>query len=212
DGLFADDSRMGHATHGKYYPLDKAHALVGSKDTYLTKIKETGKLRFSLDSLELQPFFEVHDARYQMYFQTYSDEEYEEKQAILKQQENEAAALEAKTVDKVNCGEQQPEVGHLYKGEKSNSGYDDDKFWRSTRGYISYQLSNKNNEGKFLDITVLDELKLDNVDISINDKPANIISAENKTIRIRLSNDAIVNVKIASTNENLHRDSMNYGF
>lgn len=201
DGLFADDSRMGHATHGKYYPLDKAHALVGSKDTYLTKIKETGKLRFSLDSLELQPFFEVHDARYQMYFQTYSDEEYEEKQAILKQQEIEAAALEAKTVDKVNCGEQQPEVGHLYKGEKSNSGYDDDKFWRSTRGYISYQLSNKNNEGKFLDITVLDELKLDNVDISINDKPANIISAENKTIRIKLSADAIVNVKIASTNE-----------
>src|SRR5690606_29405976 len=86
-------------------------------------------------------------------------------------------------------------------GEKSNSGYDDDKFWRSTRGYISYQLSNKNNEGKFLDITVLDELKLDNVNISINDKPANIISAENKTIRIKLSGDDTVNVNIASTDE-----------
>jgi uncharacterized protein len=201
DGLFADDSRMGHATHGKYVPLDQAYALVGDKDTYLSKAKNIGNRRFSLDSLELQPFFEVHDARYQMYFQTYSTEEYEEKQALLKQQEIAAAALEAKTVDKINCGEQQPEVGHLYKGEKSNSGYSDDKFWRSTRGYISYQLSNKNLEGKFLDITVLDELKLDNVVISINEKPANIISTKDKTIRISIEKIDVVNLKIASNND-----------
>ena len=68
DGLFADDSRMGHATHGKYVPLDQAYALVGDEDSYLAKPKDIGKLHFSLDSLELQPFFEVHDARYQMYF------------------------------------------------------------------------------------------------------------------------------------------------
>ncbi|WP_218648131.1 glycoside hydrolase family 127 protein [Winogradskyella forsetii] len=199
DGLFADDSRMGHATHGKYYPLDEAYALVGNKDSYLSKPKEIRKLHFSLDSLELQPFFEVHDARYQMYFQTYSQEEYKEKQALLKKQEMEAAALEAKTIDKVNCGEQQPEVGHLYKGEKSFSGYDE-KFWRSTRGYMSYQLSNENREGQFLDISVLDELKLDNVDISVNGKPAEIVSTKGKTIRIKLSDEEIVNVKISSTN------------
>lgn len=201
DGLFADDSRMGHATHGKYIPLDQAYALVGDKKTYLSKLKNIGERRFSLDSLELQPFFEVHDARYQMYFQTFSNEEYEEKQALLKQQELAAASLEAKTVDKVNCGEQQPEVAHFYKGEKSNSGYSDDKFWRSTRGYISYQLSNKNLEGKFLDITVLDELKLDNVDISINDKAADIISTENKTIRINVEKMDVVNLKITSTDD-----------
>lgn len=201
NGLFADDSRMGHATHGKYIPLDQAYALVGDKDSYLSKIKNIGKRRFSLDSLELQPFFEVHDARYQMYFQTFSNEEYEEKQALLKQQELVAAALEAKTVDKVNCGEQQPEVAHSYKGEKSNSGYTDDKFWRNTRGYISYQLSNKNLEGKFLDITVVDELKLDNVGIFINDKPANIISTKDKTIRIALEKVDVVNLKITSTDD-----------
>ncbi len=200
DGLFADDSRMGHATHGRYFPLNEAYALVGDKDSYLSKPKDLGKLHFSLDSLELQPFFEVHDARYQMYFQTYSNEEYKEKQAILKQQEMAAAVLEAKTIDKVNCGEQQPEVGHLYKGEKSNSGYSDDKFWRSTRGYMSYQLSNKNLEGKFLDIIALDELKLDAIEISINEKPTEIISTENKIIRIKLSDEELVNVKIISNN------------
>lgn len=201
DGLFADDSRMGHVAHGKYIPLDQAYALVGNKNTYLSKAKDLGNRRFSLDSLELQPFFEVHDARYQMYFQTYSQEEYKAKQALLKQQEIEAAALEAKTVDKINCGEQQPEVGHLYEGEKSNSGYSDDKFWRSTRGYMSYQLLNKNLQGKFLDITVLDELKLDNVYIFINEKPANIISTKDKTIRINLERIDVVNLKITSTND-----------
>lgn len=199
DGLFADDSRMGHATHGKYYPLDEAYALVGDKDSYLSMAKEIRKLYFSLDSLELQPFFEVHDARYQIYFQTYSKEEYKEKQALLKKQEMEAAALEAKTIDKVNCGEQQPEVGHLYKGEKSFSGYDE-KFWRSTRGYMFYQFLNKNTEGEFLDISVLDELKLDNVDISVNGKPAEIVSTKDKTIRIKLSDVEVINVKIISNN------------
>lgn len=199
-GLFADDSRMGHAAHGKMFPLDEAYALVGDNDTYINKLKNIGNLHFSLDSMELQPFFEVHEARYQMYFQTYSQDEYKEKLALLKQQEVETAALEARTVDKVSCGEQQPEVGHLYKGEKSNSGYDDDKFWRSTRGYMAYKLSNKNLEGKFLDIKALDELKLENIEISINEKPAKIISAKSKTIRINVEEMDIVNIKITSNN------------
>lgn len=201
DGLFADDSRMGHATHGKYIPLDEAYALVGDEDSYLSKPKVIGKLHFSMDSLELQPFFEVHDARYQMYFQTYNAEEYKEKQAILKQQEMAAAALEAKTIDKVSCGEQQPEVGHLYEGEKSFSGYDEDKFWRSTRGYMSYQLLNKNQEGQYMDISALNDISLDAIDISVNGKPAEIISTKNKTIRIKLGNTELIAIKISSTND-----------
>ncbi|HEX9601778.1 MAG TPA: beta-L-arabinofuranosidase domain-containing protein, partial [Mariniflexile sp.] len=199
-GLFADDSRMGHAAYGKMFPLDEAYALVGDNDTYINKLKNIGNLHFSLDSLVLQPFFEVHEARYQMYFQTYSQDEYKEKQALLKQQEMEAAALEVRTIDKVSCGEQQAEVGHMYEGEKSNSGYDEGKFWRNTHGYMAYQLSNKNMEGKFLNITVLDDLKLENIEVSINEKPAKIISAKNKTIRINVEGMDIVNIKITSSN------------
>jgi hypothetical protein len=65
---------------------------------------------------------------------------------------------------------------------------------------MSYQFLNKNSEGKFLDISVLDELKLDNVDISVNEKPAEIISTKDKTIRIKLSDVEVVKVKITSTN------------
>lgn len=195
-GLFADDSRMGHVASGKYIPLDKAYALVGDKSTYVSRLKELGNMRFALDSLQLEPFFEVHDARYQMYFQTYSKEEYKEKQALLKQQEIDALAIEAKTVDKINCGEQQPEVDHLYKGEKSNSGYDEGKFWRNTRSYISYQLQNKKNAGEFLEISVLDDLKLENISILINDKPVDMVSSENKIIRINVKKLETVNIKI----------------
>ncbi|WP_134141445.1 glycoside hydrolase family 127 protein [Flavobacterium sp. S87F.05.LMB.W.Kidney.N] len=196
DGLFADDSRMGHAARGKFIPLDKAYALVGNKAAYISKLQDLGNLRFRLDSLELEPFFEVHDARYQMYFQTYSKEEYKEKQKLLKQQEIEAMALEEKTIDKINCGEQQPEVDHLYKGEKSSSGYEDGKFWRNTSSYISYQMLNKNSGGRFLHISVLDELNIDNISILINEKPAVITSADKKMIKIKIDSRDVLNIKI----------------
>ena len=198
DGLFADDSRMGHVASGKYYPLDQAYAIIGDKAAYIAKMKDLGNLHFRLDSLELQPFFEIHDARYQMYFQNYTKEQYQEKHALLKQQEIQALALEAKTVDKINCGEQQSEVDHRYKGEKSDSGYDDTKAWRSTKSYISYQLLNKNKAGKYLDIICTADFKTDNITILINEKPASIISTANKTIRLNVEKIEVVNITIKS--------------
>ncbi|MDA6070645.1 glycoside hydrolase family 127 protein [Flavobacterium sp. AC] len=196
DGLFADDSRMGHTASGKYYPLDQAYTLVGDKADYIKKLKELGHMRFSLDSLELEPFFEVHDARYQMYFQNYSKEQFKEKHDVLKQQEIDAMAIESKTVDKINCGEQQSEVDHFYKGKKSNSGYDDGKSWRSTRSFISYQLLNKNKSGKFLDISIIDEFKMDNMTILVNDKPAQIVSLENNVMRLNIDKMEMINIKL----------------
>lgn len=198
DGLFADDSRMGHVAAGKYYPLDQAYAIIGDKAAYIAKLKDLGNLHFRLDSLELQPFFEIHDARYQMYFQNYTKEQYQEKHALLKQQEIQALALEAKTVDKINCGEQQSEVDHRYKGEKSDSGYDDTKAWRSTKSYISYQLLNKNKAGKYLDIICTGDFKTDNITILINEKPASIIATANKTIRLNVEMIEMVNITIKS--------------
>ncbi|MDX6182771.1 glycoside hydrolase family 127 protein [Flavobacterium sp. Fl-77] len=196
EGLFADESRMGHTASGKYYSLDKAFALVGDQEDYIKNLKELGNMCFSLDSLELEPFFKVHDARYQMYFQNYSKEQFQEKLALLKQQEADAMMLEAKTVDKINCGEQQSEVDHLYKGEKTNSGYDDGKSWRSTRSYISYQLINKNNSGRFLDISSIEELKTDAIIILVNDKPAQTVSLENNVIRLNIDKLEVINIKI----------------
>ncbi|GAB3688628.1 glycoside hydrolase family 127 protein [Spirosoma flavus] len=199
-GLFADDSRMGHETKGKLYPITNAYALVGNPDQYVSRVKAIGNLKFSLDSLTLQPFYEIHNARYQMYFQTFSQSAFDEQKAKLKQQEIEALALEAKTVDKVNCGEQQPEVDHAFKGEKTQAGYDDERFWRNTRSYISYELQNKNRESKVLIINALDSIKTDDVSFLLNDKPAEITSGEDKTVRIKAIDDEVITLKIIAKN------------
>lgn len=196
DGLFADDSRMGHETHGPLYPLDKAYALIGNPDTYRSRIKPVDGLTFQLDSLTLQPFYAIHDARYQMYFQTFTQAAYDEQKARMKELEATALALDAKTVDKINCGEQQPEVDHAFKGEKTDSGYDDERFWRRTRSAMSYELQNKDKTGKFLDISALDPIRTTDVSFLINDKSAEPIAADGKTIRLKAVDDAVMTLKI----------------
>ena len=200
DGLFADDSRMGHEAGGRLYPLNEAHALVGKPSSYVSRLDPSGPLQFRLDSLTLQPFFEIHEARYQMYFQTYSPEEYQARKAALKQEEAAALALEPRTLDKVNCGEQQPEVDHLYRGEKSVSGSDEGLFWRTTRSYIAYQFRNKNQEGKWMEISVLDNLKPDAIKVEINGGPADIILSADKMIRIKIEGMEVIDLKITALN------------
>ena len=200
-GLFADDSRMGHETRGKLYPINEAYILVDDSKNYVSKLQPIDNMNFKMDSLLLQPFYQIHDARYQMYFQTFTQKEYEIQKEIQKQQEIALLALEAKTVDKINCGEQQPEVDHQYKGEQSNSGYDDEKFWRSTRSYISYQLQNKNKAGKYIEISTLNDIKAENFEITINGIEAKISSIENKTIKIQIPEDKNFQLKITAKNK-----------
>jgi len=200
-GLFADDSRMGHETRGKLYPINEAHALVDDSKNYMSKLQPIDNMNFKMDSLTLQPFYQIHDARYQMYFQTFTNNEYINQKENQKQQEAALLALEAITVDKINCGEQQPEVDHQYKGEQSNSGYDDEKFWRSTRSYISYQLENKNKAGKYIEIKSLDIVKPENLEILINGNAAEISSIENNTIKIKMPEEEKFQLKITAKNK-----------
>ena len=201
-GLFADDSRMGHETRGKLYPINEAYALVGDDSkNYVSKLQPIDNMNFKLDSLILQPFYKIHDARYQMYFQTFTQKDYEKQKEAQKQKEIELLAIEAKTVDKINCGEQQPEVDHQYKGEQSNSGYNDDKFWRNTRSYISYQLQNKNKAGKYIEISTLDNIKAENFEILINGNLAKINSIENKIIKIEIPEKENFELKINAKNK-----------
>lgn len=200
-GLFADDSRMGHETRGKLYPINEAYALVDDSKNYVSKLQPIDNMNFKMDSLTLQPFYQIHDARYQMYFQTFTQKDYEKQKEAQKQKEMELLDIEAKTVDKINCGEQQPEVDHQYKGEQSNSGYNDEKFWRNTRSYISYQLQNKNKAGKYIEISTLDPIKAENFEILINGNPAKINSIESKIIKIQIPEQENFELKINAKNK-----------
>lgn len=180
DGLFADDSRMGHVASGPLYPMEDAPMFVSAEDELLDKIKPLqGKpMVFTAEDIiypekysqiELVPFYKVHDARYMLYWQRVTPEELEDNLKRIKELENESMALESRTIDKVAPGEQQPESDHFFKGEDTESGIHKNRHWRHASSWFSYNLNNKDKEPALLQITYYGLDKDRNFDILIND-------------------------------------------
>ena len=153
-GLFADESRGGHIASGPQYPLQDMPVLVGDTTNVLSHVHKVGNkpMTFKLDGLypenykemTLEPFNGVHECRYMVYWPMISAEKLKAQQEALTRTEQERATLEAATIDKVTCGEQQPESDHFIQSEKAVTGTDNDRHWRSTdkNGWFSYQLKN----------------------------------------------------------------------
>lgn len=84
DGLFADDSRMGHVAKGSKYPVENVPVLVGRIESLAQKLVANVGEEFmmfafseltlpeSYRNLKLVPFYQIHEARYIMYW-PYSD-------------------------------------------------------------------------------------------------------------------------------------------
>ncbi|MBW3546400.1 MAG: glycoside hydrolase family 127 protein, partial [Bacteroidetes bacterium] len=163
-GLFADSSRMGHIASGPVYPLEEAPLFVSADQQILSKIKPVaGKpLTFTaaelihqpeFKSLELTPFYNIHEARYTIYWQLVTPQELDSLQQGIKAREEKKRLLEAQTIDKVAPGEQQPESDHFFKGEGTESGVHQNRHWRHATGWFSYQLKDEKGEAAFLRIT-----------------------------------------------------------
>ena len=148
--LIADDSRFGQLATGKKLPIDQAPILVNKDvESIANQLQPiAGKpLHFNLSTKmvnkiegELMPFFELHDARYMMYWLALSEDSYKDYLANLTKQEQERQALEARTTDKVQPGEQQPESDHFMETDQSTVGNTNDVFFRDARDghYFSY--------------------------------------------------------------------------
>jgi Uncharacterized protein conserved in bacteria len=152
DGLVAGPARMAHISPGPYLPLDTAPMLVGAPDTLAQHLQPVADrpLTFtardlirpdSFDHLRLEPFFRLHDARYILYWRTVTPEKYPEVLATLAAAEKTRAALDARTVDQVAPGEQQPEVEHAFAGEASTTGAYHGRRWRDAAQWFSYRLT-----------------------------------------------------------------------
>lgn len=150
-GLLADDSRFGQMASGKKLPVDQAPFLVANKidDIANDLVPVPGKpLHFNLNTRmenkiegELQPFFEIHDSRYMLYWLALGSKDYKAYMDNLAREEKERMDLEARTTDKVQPGEQQPESDHFMEAdETSNRGINNDVPFRDARngGYFSY--------------------------------------------------------------------------
>lgn len=148
--LIADDNRFGQYAGGPKQPIDKAPILINndiaSIPSQLTPVP--GKpLHFTLSTRtenkiegELQPFFEIHDSRYMIYWLALTEGSYKQYIDNIAKQEQERQALEASTVDKVQPGEQQPETDHQMETDESYTGNTNNVFYRDARNghYFSY--------------------------------------------------------------------------
>lgn len=157
DGLIADDGRWSHIASGELVPLAQTPIFIGTREDIESKIQslqpvEGKPLHFSAkglfnkpeyDSLELEPFFSLHDSRYAIYFLSLTSDGYDSMLAKIADDEKEALERDRRTVDRVTPGEQQPEVDHRMKDEGSIQGYQDNKPYRTVRrgGSFSYELA-----------------------------------------------------------------------
>lgn len=159
-GLVADDSRWGHIASGPQRPLDQAPILISERDSIAANIVkvEGEKLQFRIKNvlvapkdtaLVLKPFYQIHDARYMMYWLTLTRNQYQSYLDSLSVVEQAEMALELRTVDRVATGEQQPEVDHKMVTSNSFSGIHMNEYWRDARngGFFSYEMqtANQNN-------------------------------------------------------------------
>lgn len=167
DGLYADDSRGGHIAHGKQIPLQEVPMLIGNPDVICNSLhkKSSNKLAFSFDgnvypvqekSLELVPFFRLHNARYAVYFHQTSEEQFKAIQEEMAISEQKATELANQTIDLIFPGEQQPESDHGIQYEKAETGTNKDRHFRRAKGWFSYNLKAK-EEASRITITVQKE-------------------------------------------------------
>lgn len=149
DGMYADDSRGGHIANGPQIPLNQMPAIIGDSETILSHLKPanrpmhfhlTGVTLLQFEGMTLQPFYELYECRYQIYFPLYSEAQWNEQKQRLAAEEKARMELEQQTTDKVYCGEQQSESDHFFSQQNSWNGADGGIHWRRTRQAFSYQM------------------------------------------------------------------------
>ena len=201
--LIADDSRFGQLAVGKKLPIDQAPILINNDiESIANQLQPVaGKpLHFTLTTKmvnkpnetnganELMPFFELHDSRYMMYWLALSEDNYQGYLDNLAKQEQERQELEARTTDKVQPGEQQPESDHSIETDHSFTGNTNDVFFRDARNgnYFSYLMQTGGNTDLALRLQYwgVGEWKSHEFDILVDDQ---LVTSVNNTGKYRIS-------------------------
>ena len=207
--LIADDSRFGQYAGGKKLALDKAPILLPKHlDDIAKDLKPIpGKpLHFKLATHmenaiegELQPFFEIHDSRYMMYWLALGENDYKAYMQKLADEEKARQALENRTVDKVSPGEQQPETDHRMETDNSDKGNTEGVFFRDAKDghYFSYLMQTKGETDLSLQLKFWgqDEWRTSEFDIYIDDR---LLTSVNNSHRWRTTQFKTVDYAIPS--------------
>lgn len=196
--LIADDSRFGQLAVGKKLPVNEAPILINNHvEEIANQLQPIADkpLHFTLSTRmenpirnELQPFFEIHDSRYMMYWLALSEQNYKGYLEQMAKEEQAQQALEARTIDKVQPGEQQPESDHFMETDESQKGNTNDVFWRdaSNGHYFSYlmQTAGRTDLSLRLKYWGVGEWKSHEFDIFVDDV---LVKSVNNTGKYRIS-------------------------
>ncbi|PAP75046.1 glycoside hydrolase family 127 protein [Rubrivirga marina] len=175
----ADGSRMGHVAQGALCPPTAAPVFVGDTDAFLAGLEPVAGepltfrapdgLRGTDETLTLIPFFRLHDSRYVIYWPQATEAEYQARLDSIAAAAREQELLDARTVDQVTPGQQQPEVEHNFAGEGTESGYFRGGYWRHASGWFSYEFADPEAEAAVLRVTYSGGDSGRTFDILIND-------------------------------------------
>lgn len=181
-GLIADDGRGSHIAPGAYLPLERAPMLVADADALEKQIVPVAQRTLVFNAshlvrpegfrqLELAPLFRTHDARYMVYWRTTTPAMYPAVVREIEASEAQRMALEARTLDQIAVGEQQPEVDHQFNGEETKSGVLLARRWRDTARWMTYRLkANKKVPAAEIMLTFYGGHRHDGFKLLIDDK------------------------------------------
>ena len=206
-GLVAGDGRWEHIAHGPLMPLLEMPALIGERSDLLKKLNNMKavpgkKMTFAADNLfentahknlVFEPFFNIHDSRYMMYWLSMNNADYTKFKTEKENEEKQRIELDRRTIDRVEAGRQQPEADHAMQTQQSHRGSHMGESWRDARngGFFEYRMATNNDTNLSLMVRYWgNEGPNRKFDILVDGK---VLASEN--ISDKWQRDAFVNVE-----------------
>lgn len=185
-GLVAGDHRWGHIAGGPLVSVFDTPLLIGDRKSLVKKLNALipntddalkftakGLFEFGGKDVVLEPFSGIHDSRYMMYWLSMTPKQYSAYKDYAMRDEQMRLALDARTVDAVNTGEQQPEADHQMKNKNSGAGNYNGEPWRDAgnSGFFAYNMATNGEENLSLRIRLWgNETGNCNFDILVDDQ------------------------------------------
>lgn len=120
---------------GNRNPAEWTEPVTGKVNEFMTK--GIGKPR----DVQLRPFHAMHERHYSVYWDMFTEEDWNKREAEYKAQLAKMKELKEKTVDFIQAGEMQPERDHNFKGEKTEPYDFKERAYRESRGgWFSYDM------------------------------------------------------------------------
>jgi hypothetical protein len=114
-----------------------------------------GAVPFSPRDVRLAPFHRLHERCYTVYFDIFTEAQWQQRQAEVQAERERQAALEARTVDRVRIGELQSERDHHLTGERTSAGEAYGRKWRHATdgGWFAFDLQARPGQPHELRVT-----------------------------------------------------------